>query len=108
MSVLRPFMAVRPTKENAEKVAALPYDVMNSAEAREMVKGNPCSFLHVDKAEIDLPEDTYLYDEKVYLKARENLDKLESDGICNTLSLCLPSDYERQSADRYSRLRINR
>ena len=82
MSVLKPFMAVRPTKENAEKVAALPYDVMNSAEAREMVKGNPYSFLHVDKAEIDLPEDTYLYDEKVYLKARENLDKLESDGIC--------------------------
>ena len=84
MSVLKPFKAVRPTKENAEKVAALPYDVMNSDEAREMVKGNPYSFLHVDKAEIDLPEDTYLYDEKVYLKARENLDKLESDGICKT------------------------
>ena len=84
MSVLKPFKAVRPVKENAEKVAALPYDVMNSAEAREMVKGKPYSFLHVDKAEIDLPEDTYLYDEKVYLKARENLDKLESDGICKT------------------------
>ena len=82
MSVLKPFKALRPTKENAAKVAALPYDVMNSNEAREMVKGNPYSFLHVDKAEIDLPEDTYLYDEKVYLKARENLDKLESDEIC--------------------------
>ena len=82
MSVLKAFKAIRPTKENASKVAALPYDVMNSAEAAEMVKGNPISFLHVDKAEIDLPEDTYIYDEKVYLKARENLDKLSEDGIC--------------------------
>ncbi len=82
MSVLRPFKAVRPTKDNAEKVAALPYDVMNSNEAREMVKDKPWSFLHVDKAEIDLPEDTYLYDEKVYLKAKENLDRLSAEGIC--------------------------
>lgn len=82
MSVLRPFRAIRPTKENAARVAALPYDVMNSKEAREMVKGNPFSFLHVDKAEIDLPENTYIYDEKVYLKARENLDKLSENGIC--------------------------
>ena len=82
MSVLRAFKAIRPTKENASRVAALPYDVMNSAEAAEMVKGNPVSFLHVDKAEIDLPEGTYIYDEKVYLKARENLDKLSEDGLC--------------------------
>ena len=82
MSVLRAFKAIRPTKENASAVAALPYDVMNSAEAKEMVKGNPMSFLHVDKAEIDLPDGTYIYDEKVYLKARENLDKLSTDGIC--------------------------
>lgn len=84
MSVLRPFRAVRPTKENAANVAALPYDVMNSNEAREMVKDKPWSFLHVDKAEIDLPKGTYLYDEKVYLKARENLDKLSAEGICKT------------------------
>lgn len=82
MSVLKPFRAIRPTQENASKVAALPYDVMNSQEAAEMVKGNPLSFLHVDKAEIDLPEGTYIYDEKVYLKARENLDRLSEDGIC--------------------------
>lgn len=82
MSVLKPFKAIRPTKENAEKVAALPYDVMNSEEAREMVKDNPLSFLHVDKAEIDLPEGTYIYDEKVYLKARENLDRLSLEGVC--------------------------
>lgn len=82
MSVLKPFKAIRPKKEYARDVAALPYDVMNSEEARKAVIGKPLSFLHVDKAEIDLPEDTYIYDEKVYLKARENLDKLVSDGIC--------------------------
>ena len=55
---------------------------MSSAEAAEMVKGKPHSFLHVDKAEIDLPAGTDLYSEQVYLKARENLDKLVSDGVC--------------------------
>ncbi len=82
MAVFRPFKAVRPLPEFASKVAALPYDVMNSKEAAEMVKGNPYSFLHVDKAEIDLPEGTDLYSEQVYLKARENMDKLVADGIC--------------------------
>ena len=61
MAKVRPFRAVRPTPELAEKVAALPYDVMSSAEARQMAAGNPYSFLHVDKAEIDLPEDCLLY-----------------------------------------------
>ncbi len=82
MAVFRPFKAVRPVSEFASKVAALPYDVMNSKEAAEMVKGNPYSFLHVDKAEIDLPEGTDLYSEQVYLKAKENLEKLVSDGVC--------------------------
>ena len=54
MAVFKSFKAVRPLPETAEKIAALPYDVMNSEEAREMVKGNDLSFLHVDKAEIDL------------------------------------------------------
>lgn len=81
MAVLRPFKAIRPTQDLAEKVGALPYDVMNSEEAREMVKDNPYSFLHVDKAEIDLPKSTYIYDEKVYEKAKENLEKLITDGI---------------------------
>ena len=82
MAVFKPFMAVRPLPEYADRVAALPYDVMNSKEAAEMVKGNPLSFLHVDKAEIDLPEGTDIYDEKVYLKAKENLKNLEKNGIC--------------------------
>ena len=81
MAVFHPFKAIRPIPERAADVAALPYDVMNSAEAREMVQGNPYSFLHVDKAEIDLPEDTYLYSDEVYAKAKENLQKMEDDGI---------------------------
>ena len=82
MATVKAFRAIRPIPEKAAQVAALPYDVMNSAEARQMVQGNPYSFLHVDKAEVDLPEGTYLYDEKVYLKARENLDALVAGGIC--------------------------
>ena len=56
MAVFKPFKALRPTPEYASKVAALPYDVMNSEEAKAMVEGNPYSFLHIDKAEIDLPD----------------------------------------------------
>lgn len=82
MSILRPFKAIRPKREYASAVAALPYDVMNSSEAAEMVKGNPYSFLHVDKAEIDLPADTDLYSDAVYAKAAENLNKLVENGIC--------------------------
>ena len=82
MAVFKPFAAVRPKPEFAADVAALPYDVMNSAEARVAVEGKPYSFLHVDKAEVDLPEDVNLYDRAVYEKARENLDRLVTDGIC--------------------------
>ncbi len=82
MAIFKPLKAIRPKPEFADKVAALPYDVMNSEEAREMVKDNPYSFLHVDKAEIDLPEGTYLYSDEVYNKAKENLEKLVEDEIC--------------------------
>ena len=81
MAVIRPFKAIRPVKEFVDKIAALPYDVMNSEEAREMVKDNPYSFLHVDKAEVDLPLDVDVYDEKVYAKAKENLDKMIDTGL---------------------------
>ena len=81
MSKIRPFMGFRPTKELCERVAALPYDVMNSAEAREMVKDNPYSFLHVDKAEIDLPEGTDIHSDAVYKKASENLNNMIKDGV---------------------------
>lgn len=82
MAIFKPFKAVRPVPERAAQVAALPYDVMNSDEAREAVKDNPYSFLHVDKAEIDLDPSINLYDEKVYLKARGNLDALVNNGVC--------------------------
>ncbi|MDD4801550.1 MAG: DUF1015 family protein [Syntrophomonas sp.] len=81
MAVIRPFRALRPIPELASKVAALPYDVMSSEEAREMVKENPCSFLHVDKAEITLDQDVDLYDVRVYEKARENLQGMIDNGI---------------------------
>ncbi|MBR2877446.1 MAG: DUF1015 domain-containing protein [Clostridia bacterium] len=81
MAVFKPFRALRPTSEYASRVAALPYDVMNSEEAREMVKENPYSFLHVDKAEIDLNAGVDIYSDEVYEKAKSNLMNLEKDGI---------------------------
>ncbi len=82
MAVLKPFKAVRPKDEYASEVGALPYDVMNSEEAREMVKDKPYSFLHVDKAEVDLPQGIDIYSAEVYEKAKENLDALSENGIC--------------------------
>lgn len=82
MAILRPFQAVRPQASLAGRVAALPYDVMNSQEAREAVKGNPYSFLHVDKAEIDLDASIDIYDQQVYKKAAENLSQMVEKGVC--------------------------
>ncbi|PFM62776.1 hypothetical protein COJ48_18040 [Bacillus cereus] len=75
MAKIRPFRAIRPVEEKAVQVAALPYDVLNSEEAREVVKGNPYSFLHIDKAEIDLNPEISPYDSSVYEKASENLQR---------------------------------
>lgn len=80
MAVVKPFKGIRPVKNLAAQIAALPYDVMNSDEAREMVKGNQYSFLHVDKAEIDLDPSIDVHDKRVYEKARENLDRMITDG----------------------------
>ena len=81
MSTFRPFRAVRPTAELADKVAALPYDVYSGEEAREYVKDKPYSFLHVDKAEIDLPRSTYKYDDAVYARAASKLRHMKADGV---------------------------
>lgn len=81
MAVLKPFKAVRPREDMAARVAALPYDVMSSAQARVMVEGNPYSFLHVDRAEIDLDPSVDIYSEEVYEKAASNLRKMKEDGI---------------------------
>jgi uncharacterized protein (DUF1015 family) len=81
MATLRPFKAFRPKAEFASRVAAPPYDVLNSDEARTLVSGNPYSFLHVGKPEIDLPLGTNPYDPKVYAKGKENLKKLITEKI---------------------------
>ena len=81
MAQIRPFRAVRPTKDLAEKVAARPYDVLNSEEAREEVKDNPVSFLHVTKAEVDLPEGTDIHSQAVYDRAGKNLQDFIERGI---------------------------
>lgn len=81
MAQIRPFRAVRPQVKLASEVASLPYDVMNSAEAKEMVKGKPNSFLHVSRAEIDLPENTDIHSQTVYQKAKENFDALLEKGV---------------------------
>jgi uncharacterized protein (DUF1015 family) len=80
MAKLHPFKGYRPGKEKVGEVASRPYDVLNSMEAREEVKGNPWSFLHVVKPEVDLPEGTDLHSERVYNKGRENLRKLIAEG----------------------------
>ena len=81
MAVFRPFKAVRPKREYAARVAALPYDVMSSGEAREMVKDDPYSFLHIDRPEVDLDPSVNIYDPAVYKKAGENLKGLLAAGI---------------------------
>jgi len=81
MAQIAPFNAIRPTPEMAPLVAAKPYDVLNSEEARKEVKDNPMSFLHVTKSEIDLPPDVHVYSRLVYDKAKENLDHMLQKGI---------------------------
>ncbi|HRN94834.1 MAG TPA: DUF1015 family protein [Chitinophagales bacterium] len=81
MATVRPFKSLSPKAALASQVASLPYDVMNSEEAKEMAAGNPFSFLHVSKAEIDLPQNTSQYSESVYEKATANFKKLIADGV---------------------------
>ena len=76
MAVIRPFRALRPQPERAEAVASVPYDVVNTEEARALAAGKPLSFLHVSRPEIDLPPGTDIYSDAVYRKAVENFEKL--------------------------------
>jgi len=80
MATLRPFAALRPKPELAGRICELPYDVMSSDEAREIAAGNPLSFLHVSKPEIDLPAGTNAYAPEVYAKGKENFQKLIAQG----------------------------
>ncbi len=101
MAIVKPFRAVRPAAELVDRVAALPYDVMSSDEAREMVKGNPYSFLHVDKAEIDLDTTIDLYDRRVYEKARDNLKLMIDQGVFIKESRDCLYIYRQKMGDRY-------
>ena len=81
MVTVKPFKALRPNGELVSKCAALPYDVMSSDEAREMVKGNPYTFLRIDRAEVNLAKGVDIYSPEVYDTARKTLDKMEEDGV---------------------------
>ncbi len=81
MATIRPFRGFRPGKDHVHQVASRPYDVLNSEEAREEVAGNPWSFLHVVKPEVDLPPGTDLYSKVVYTRGKENLEKLIRQGF---------------------------
>ncbi len=79
--LLRPFAGLRPAPQYAAEVAAPPYDVLSSDEARVLAEGKPWSFLHISKPEIDLPAGTDLHAPAVYAKARENLDRMVATGV---------------------------
>jgi len=81
MSLIRPFAGLKPAIQSADAVIAPPYDVLNSSEARERVLGKPWSFLHVSKAEIDLPESVSPYDPSVYVKSAENFQRMLAEGV---------------------------
>ena len=81
MATVKPFKAIRPDAKYADKVISLPYDVMNRKEAAEMAAENPYSFLHICRAEIDLPEQEDAYDRSVYEKARDNIAERLENGV---------------------------
>jgi uncharacterized protein (DUF1015 family) len=77
MATIKPFKALRPTKEIAPTVASVPYDVVNREEAKALAGANKLSFLHITRSEIDLPDDVSPYAKEVYMKAKENIDELK-------------------------------
>ena len=90
MSTIRPFRAERPSKEKAALVSTVPYDVVNTTEARLLADGNPLSFLHVSRPEIDLPDGTDIYSDAVYAKGKENYDHLRrAAGVARDTRLLL-------------------
>jgi len=81
MPLIKPFAGLRPAPGRAADVAAPPYDVMSTDEARAMVVGRPWCFLHISRPEVDLPEETDPYAPLVYAKARENLERMLAEGV---------------------------
>jgi len=84
MAVIRPFKALRPTKDKAQLVASVPYDVVNREEAFKHAEGNPLSYLHITRSEIDLPDMKDVYSKEVYLKAKGNLNRIVKDAPLKT------------------------
>lgn len=80
MAIIKPFAAIRPEAGKADKIAALPYDVYNREEAKEVVKKNPLSFLKIDRAETQFDDSVDTYDERVYTKAHDMLWEMVEDG----------------------------
>jgi uncharacterized protein (DUF1015 family) len=80
MAIVKPFRGLRPPSAISRDLACLPYDVMNSEEAREMAAGKECSLLHITKSEIDLPEGTDVHSDEVYNKSVENFKKWQKNG----------------------------
>ena len=91
MAVIRPFAALRPSPERADRVASVPYDVVNTEEARALAANNSLSFLHVSRPEIDLPDGTDPYSDPVYRKALDNFERLIKD--CPLETENVPSIY---------------
>ncbi|MDD4607378.1 MAG: DUF1015 family protein [Patescibacteria group bacterium] len=83
MAIIRPFKALRPSQEKVNLVASVPYDVVNRQEAKDLVQNNELSYLKITRAEIDLPEEIDAYAEEVYLKAKENLEKIIQQALLN-------------------------
>jgi len=81
LATVKPFKAITPKPELVSKITCLPFDVWQRNEAKKIANGNSYSFLHVIRSEIDLPDSMSEYDEKVYLKAKENLDKFMTEGV---------------------------
>ncbi|MDR1367385.1 MAG: DUF1015 domain-containing protein, partial [Candidatus Accumulibacter sp.] len=79
--IIRPFKGLHPRKKHAAAVAAPPYDIVSAGEARRIAVGNPLSFLHISRAEIDLPDEIHPYAPEVYEKAKENFDRLIFDRV---------------------------
>ena len=84
MAVVKPFRCIRPEKGVVSKVAALPYDVYNRAEAKKAALKEPLSFLNIDRAETQFDDSVSTYDDRVYDKARELLDKMIAEGVYET------------------------
>jgi len=84
MAVIRPFKALRPTKEKAQLVASVPYDVVSREEAADFAEGNPLSYLHITRSEIDLPNVNDVYSKEIYQKAKENLNRIIKEAPLKT------------------------